>query len=284
PARQRCATSERHSTSEGEPVRRAASYVVLALAIVCGVGASFVTYRILRDRKVATNLGFTAEKPAHSVVVAAVPIGFGTVLKDERRKAVAWPADAPQGAYADPTKLIGRVVISELVPAEPVLESKLAPEDATGGLSAVIPRGKRAVSVRVNEIIGVAGFVLPRTRVDVLVSVNPQGDKARAASKLILQNVMVLAAGQRTERDEDGKPQTVTVITLLVDPKESEKLTLASHEGEIQLALRNSLDLDPVTTPGAVLGSMVQGAPAPAPPKVARATPAPKEEPAVQTV
>ena len=136
--------------------------------------------------------------------------------------------------------------------------------------------------MRVNEIIGVAGFVLPRTRVDILVSINPQGDKARAASKLILQNVEVLAAGQKTERDADGKPQTVNVITLLVDPTDAEKLTLASHEGELQLALRNSLDMASVITPGAVLGNMVQGAPV----RVARATglAKPKEEPAVQSV
>ena len=119
----------------------------------------------------------------------------------------------------------------------------------------------------------------------MLVSINPQGDKARAASKLILQNVEVLAAGQRTERDEDGKPQTVNVITLLVDPNEAEKLTLASYEGDLQLALRNSLDLDSVKTSGAVLGTMVQGnQPAPKVERVAAAPKPPKEEPAVQTV
>lgn len=262
-------------------MRRAASYVVLTLAIVCGVGASFVTYRLLRDRQVVGNFGITAEPVARPVVVASVPITYGTVLREEHLKTVSWPADTPPGSFSDLTRLVGRAVITEIVPAEAVLESKLAPVDSTGGLSAVIPRGKRAVSVRVNEIIGVAGFVLPRTHVDVLVSINPQGDKARAASRLILQNVMVLAAGQKTERDEEGKPQTVNVITLLVDPKESEKLTLASHEGELQLALRNSLDMDDVNTPGAVLGNMVQGMPAPQ--KIARAQ-APRQEPAVETV
>jgi len=263
-------------------VRRAASYVVLTLAIVCGVGASFVTYRLLRDRQVVGRLGIMSEPVARPVVVASVPITYGTVLREEHLKTVSWPAETPSGSFANLTQLVGRAVITEVVPAEPILESRLAPVDSTGGLSAVIPRGKRAVSVRVNEIIGVAGFVLPRTHVDILVSINPQGDKARAASRLILQNVMVLAAGQKIERDEEGKPQTVNVITLLVDPKESEKLTLASHEGEIQLALRNSLDMDDVTTPGAVLGNMVQGMPAPQ--KIARATPSPKPEPAVETV
>lgn len=264
-------------------MRRVASLIVLLLAVGCGVGASIITYRLLRERQVVGIPSLVAEKPPRPVVVAAVPVTYGTVLRPEHVRTVTWPANAPQGSFSEVAAVVGRAAIVEIVPDEPILEGRLAPVDSMGGLSAVIPRGKRAVSVRVNEIIGVAGFVLPRTRVDVLVSVNAQGDKARAASKLILQNVEVLAAGQKTERDEEGKPQTVNVITLLVDPKESEKLTLASHEGELQLALRNSLDLDDVSTPGAVLGNMVQNnQPAP---KVARVTEKkPKQEPTVQTV
>jgi len=263
-------------------VRRAASLIVLILAVGCGVGASFITYRILHERKVVSSLSLTQEKPARPVVVAAVPITYGTVLKSEHLKVVSWPAETPQGSSGEMEALLGRVLVVEAVPDEPVLESKLAPVNSQGGLPSVIPHGKRAVSVRVNEMIGVAGFVGPRTRVDVLVSINPQGDKARAASKLILQNVEVLAAGQKTERDEDGKPQTVNVITLLVDPKEAEKLTLASYEGDLQLALRNNLDLESVPTPGAVLGNMVQGNPVVVA-RTAAAKPA-KQEPAVQTV
>lgn len=263
-------------------MRRAASMIVLLLAIGCGVGASFLTYRILRDRQMVRPLEMTSARPARPVVVASVPVTYGTVLKPEHLRVVSWPADVPQGSFGAIEAVAGRALIVEAVPDEPILESRLAPTEAGGGLSAVIPRGKRAVSVRVNEIIGVAGFVLPRTRVDVLVSINPQGDKSRAASKVILQNVEVLAAGQKIERDEDGEPQTVNVITLLVDPKEAEQLTLASYEGDLQLALRNTLDRDSVSTPGAVLGSMVQGAPV----KVARAATrkAPPEEPAVQSV
>lgn len=264
-------------------MRRAASLIVLILAIGCGVAASLITYRILHERKVLSPLTLTAEKPARPVVVAAVPITYGTVLKAEHLKVVSWPAETPQGSFTEPDALIGRALIVEAVPDEPLLDSRLAPINSQGGLGSVIPHGKRAVSVRVNEMIGVAGFVLPRTRVDVLVSINPQGDKARAASKLILQNVEVLAAGQKTERDEDGKPQTVNVITLLVDPKEAEKLTLASYEGDLQLALRNNLDLESVLTPGAVLGNMVQGSPAQVAKAAAPSKPA-KVEPAVQTV
>jgi len=257
--------------------------IVLLLAIGCGVGASYITYRLLSERQVMGNLDFGSEKPSRPVAVAAVPISYGTVLGTEHLKQVSWPSDVPRGSYSDVSKLVGRAVVVEIVPDEPILESKLAPVDSAGGLSAVIPKGMRAVSVRVNEIIGVAGFVLPRTRVDVLVSINPQGDKARASSKLILQNVEVLAAGQKTERDSEGKPQTVNVITLLVDPQQSEKLTLAANEGDLQLALRNNLDLADVETPGAVLGTMVNGAPK----TVKRSSPrrsTRQVEPAVQTV
>lgn len=264
-------------------MRRAASLFVLVLAIACGVGASLITYRLLRERQVMGNVTLEAEQGTRPVVVASAPITYGTILTAEMVKTVSWPADAPQGAFDDAQNVVGRAVIVEMVPEEPILEGKLAPVDAQGGLSAVIPKGKRAVSVRVNDVIGVAGFVLPRTRVDVLVSVNAQGDKNRAAGKLILQNVEVLAAGQKTEKDAEGKPQTVNVITLLVDPKESEKLTLASHEGDIQLALRNSLDLDNVITPGQMLGNMVQGQ-APAVARAASSGKAQKEERVVETV
>lgn len=264
-------------------MRRAASLIVLVLAIGCGVGASIITYRLLRERQVVGSLGLLKEAPSRPVVVAAAPLNYGTALQAEHLKVVSWPADAPQGSFSDPAALIGRVVLDETVPDEPFLEGKLAPVDAKGGLSAVIPRGMRAISVRVNDVIGVAGFVLPRTRVDVLVSVNAQGDKSRAVSKVILQNVEVLAAGQKTEKDAEGKPIAVQVVTLLVDPKEGEKLILASNEGEIQLALRNSLDLASVVTPGAMLGSMVQGTPAPVQRASGTGKPA-KVEPAVQTV
>ena len=240
-------------------MRRAASVIVLVLAIGSGIAASLITYRLLSERQLPGETILLPEKPSRPVVVAAAPLTYGTVLQAEHLEVLSWPADAPRGSFSDPQAIIGRAIITEAVPDEPILESKLAPIDALGGLSAVIPRGKRAVSVRVNEIIGVAGFVLPRTRVDVLVSINPQGDKARAASRLILQNVEVLAAGQTTERDAEGKPRTVNVITLLVNPSEAEKLTLASYEGDLQLALRNSLDLDDVSTPGANLGNMVLG-------------------------
>jgi pilus assembly protein CpaB len=231
---------------------------VLVLAVASGGAASIMTYRILKDRPIAEVIPHLDAAPTFPLVVAAVRLPYGTALQAEHLKTIEWASPIrPEGSFTDPKMVVGRAIIEGVVPDEPILETRLAPIDAGGGLASVIPVGKRAVSVRVNEIIGVAGFVLPRTRVDVLVSVNTGGEKGRSASRMILQNVEVLAAGQKIEQDERGKPETVNVITLLVTPQEAEKLTLASNEGDLQLALRNSLDLDAVDTSGANLSAMV---------------------------
>ena len=239
-------------------MRKAMIITVLVLAVASGGAASIMTYRILKDRPIADVIPHLSAAPTFPLVVAAVRLPYGTALQAEHLKTVEWASPIrPEGSFTDPKVVIGRAIIEGVVPDEPILETRLAPINAGGGLASVIPVGKRAVSVRVNEIIGVAGFVLPRTRVDVLVSVNTGGEKGRSASRMILQNVEVLAAGQKIEQDERGKPETVNVITLLVTPQEAEKLTLASNEGDLQLALRNSLDLDAVDTSGANLSAMV---------------------------
>ena len=180
----------------------------------------------------------------------------------------------PPGYFTDKARVVNRGVVVPMVASETVLEGKLAPQGAGAGLSPVIPPGMRAVSVKVDEVIGVAGFVLPGTRVDVLVTVTPDEDQEVSITKQVLQNVQVLAAGESIEKDREGKPKTVTVITLLVAPEDAEKLTLAATEGQIQLALRNTLDVDSVTTTGSDIKSLVgkQGTPAPAPKRVSRPT------------
>ncbi len=265
-------------------MRRILVIGILILAIGSGGAASILTYRMLKERQAsATTTSQTA--PTFPLVVATTKLPYGTVLQPEHVKSVEWASSVrPEGSFSDPQGVIGRAIMDGVVPGEPIIETRLAPKDAGGGLASVIPKGKRAVSVRVNEIIGVAGFVLPRTRVDVVVSVNPGGEKSKSASKMILQNVEVLAAGQKIEQDEEGKPETVNVITLLVTPEESEKLTLASHEGDLQLALRNSLDMDPVTTSGALLGPMVGGTPKAAPAAAPRAHAAPKPADTVEVI
>src|SRR5439155_20333240 len=155
--------------------------------------------------------------------------------------------------------VIGRGIVLPVIQSEPILPLKLASTDAGAGLPPAIPPGLRAVSVRVNEVIGVAGYVLPGTRVDVVATVNPTGNSTDMTSKVVLTNVQVLAAGTKIDRETDkNKPIPVSVVTLLVDPEEAERLTLASTEGKIQLALRNPLDKTMPAThgikPAALLG------------------------------
>jgi len=248
-------------------VRRVLIIAILIVAVGSGGVAGVLIYRILKTRSIADVVPVPKPATTFPLVVAAVRLPYGTVLQAENVKIIEWASPTrPEGSFSDPKAVIGRAIIDGVVPEEPIIEARLAPKDAGGGLASVIPVGKRAVSVRVNEIIGVAGFVLPRTRVDVLVSVNTGGEKGRSSSRMILQNVEVLAAGQKIEQDEQGKPETVNVITLLVTPQEAEKLTLASNEGDLQLALRNSLDLDPVNTSGANLSAMVHDGKGPAGP------------------
>jgi pilus assembly protein CpaB len=147
-----------------------------------------------------------------------------------------------------------RALITSVSENEPILDKKLAPVEAGGGLPATIPEGMRAVSVAVNEVVGVAGFVIPGTMVDVLVTGTLTGNSGGSITRTILENVRVLAAGQKMEQDREGKPQTVPVITLLVTPENATKLTMASNLGKIQLALRNTVD-SKATNPPAVLQS-----------------------------
>ena len=157
-----------------------------------------------------------------------------------------------------------------LVKNEIVLGAKLASKEAGAGLPPIIPDGMRAVSVRVNEVIGVAGYVLPGTRVDVLATASPNGNAQEVTSKVILSNVQVLTAGTRMEQDQEkGKPMAVTVVTLLVYPEQSERLALASTEGKIQLALRNPLDTSAPETPGMKTATLLGMAKSKAPVKTA---------------
>jgi pilus assembly protein CpaB len=172
----------------------------------------------------------------------------------------------PQGSFSNPEELVGRGLILPVVQNEPFLPSKLAPKEAGAGLPPVIAPGYRALSVRVNDVVGVAGYVLPGTRVDVVATVNPTQQPTDVTSKVVLTNVLVLAAGTKIERDGEGnKPIQVSVVTLLVSPDESERLTLASTEGKIQLALRNPMDQTAPRTPGirpaGLVGSGMSSAP-----------------------
>src|SRR6185436_9787643 len=224
-------------------------FIVLALAVAAGGTFAYGTYQYIQNAPKPTQ--GTSSIPTSSVLVAANDLQIGAELRQEDLRAVQWPSNAvPAGAFGKPEDLVGRGLIMPVMANEPFLPSKLASKEAGAGLPPVIPEGSRALSVRVNEVIGVAGYVLPGTRVDVVGTLSPTRDQIDVTSKVILTNVLVLAAGTKIEQDEKNKPIQVTVVTLLVNPEEAEKVTLASTEGKIQLALRNPLDKTAPVTSG----------------------------------
>ncbi|MGH7534080.1 MAG: Flp pilus assembly protein CpaB, partial [Gemmatimonadales bacterium] len=171
---------------------------------------------------------------------------------------VEWPGEAmPAGYVASAEGAIGRGVITPVRLNEPLMDTKLATKEAGGGLPIAVGEGMRAVSVRVNEVVSVAGFVVPGTRVDVLLTLSNAPGTSETTTKVILQNVQTLAAGQQIQKDKDGKPISVTVMTFLLTPEQAETLTLASNQGQIQLALRNTLDTLTTKTEGAVVSGLL---------------------------
>lgn len=191
---------------------------------------------------------------ASKVAVAAMDIELGSRINPQMIKSIDWPSGSlPEGAFSEPKDLEGRVVKSSVQRGEPLLASKLAPVGTQGGLSAVIAEGKRAMTVRVNDVVGVAGFALPGNYVDVMV--NTQQDRAQKSdenlqiSKTVLEHVLVLAVAQEAGRDET-KPKVVSAVTLELSPEDSEKLDLARSVGTLSLVLRNQIDKTPVVTAG----------------------------------
>jgi pilus assembly protein CpaB len=223
-------------------------FIVLVLAVTAGGGLALGTYNYMQKAQ----LGHPASMQTRSVVVAKVNLDIGADLTKDDIKTIDWPAASiPVGAFTTVDEVAGRGLIMPVVANEPILPMKLASKEAGAGLPPAIPEGLRALSVRVNEVVGVSGYVLPGTRVDVLSVLSPTDKKTDTTSKVILTNVQVLAAGTKIERDDKGgKPVAVNVVTLLVNPEESERLTLAALEGKIQLALRNPLDKGATETPG----------------------------------
>lgn len=207
------------------------------------------------------------------IAVAAVDIQPGTRLRADLLQLVDWPAGSkPHGAYTELAALDGRVTRAALTRGEPVQEARLAQPGSTGGLSALVAHGKRAMTVRVNDVIGVAGFALPGNFVDILVST--QGEKESGAigkdlniSKLVLERILVLAVAQEASQNET-KPKVVSAVTLEVTPEQAEQLDLARSVGQLSLVLRNQVDLKPTQTAGATKQSLLyaQLAAAPAAP------------------
>ena len=234
-------------------------------ALVVALLTSVFVYRAFQQASTTARVSST-----QSIVVAAQPLELGTRLDASKLRLIPWPSGAPMdGMYTRIEDCANRALITSVAENEPILKTKVALPDSGAGLSATIPEGMRAISVAVNDVIGVAGFVTPGTMVDILVTgqmVGVGNNQSLNVTRTILENVRVLAAGQKIEQDKDGKPQTVSVITVLVNPADATKLAMASTEGKIQLALRNTVDTKE-TNPPAILQSSLFSSGEAAPPK-----------------
>src|SRR5258708_11209372 len=230
--------------------------VFVLLAGLAAMLASVMVYSALKRREAEVQ---NAMSHNVQVVVAAMDLPLGTKIEPGEVKTTRWSADSlPDGAYTDPTQVLGSYVKNSLVANEPIVRAKLFTGDKTAGvMPLLIPFGMRAVSVPVDEVSDVAGFVLPHTRVDVLVATTGEGAGDKAFSKVILQNVEVLAVAQEVEQKKD-EPTVVKVVTLLVTPQESERLALASHSGSLRLAMRNYNDNKIVLTSGSDVAQMLR--------------------------
>lgn len=232
--------------------------IVLAVAVVAAGVAAYGVYLAIQRMPVRE-----VEVASVPVVVAAKPTPVGARLTPDDLRVVAWPARNPvPGAFADPKQLVDRGVIATLAENEPVTTSKVAGPEAGAGLPPVIPEGMRAISIRVNEIVGVAGFVVPGTRVDVLLSVDNPGDAhgKEPMARTVVSNVLVLTAGTRYDRKANNdEPQPVSVVTLAVLPEDGERIALASTQGQLALALRNPADADATKTTGMKLSMLMRG-------------------------
>jgi pilus assembly protein CpaB len=229
---------------------------VLAFALVVSGGATLLFYGLIRGRMSAPEQPVTTQ-----IIVAARNLEVGTLIRDTDLKTGPWPGTVPQSALVKKEDVLGRGVISTIYLDEPVIDSRLAPKGAGAGLAATIPPGMRAVAIRVNEVVGVAGFVLPGMRVDILISGTAPGSAPSLGtlSKTLLQNIQVLSAGQNIQKDTEGKPISVAVVNLLVTPDQAEILSLASNETKIQLVLRNPLDTQVTKTPGTAVAHLFTG-------------------------
>ncbi|MDQ5845176.1 MAG: Flp pilus assembly protein CpaB [Acidobacteriota bacterium] len=231
--------------------------IALLAAVAFGLIAAVSVSRYLASAQAYT-------KNLSNVVVAKVEIPVGSRIIAEHLTVAQFPRSvAPEGAFQKiDDKLLGRVAITRIAAREPLTEARLAPVGSAGGLSSVIPDGYRAMTVRVDDIVGVSGFIMPGTLVDVVVVITPAkaSGQDEMISKIVLQNIKVLASGQNIDKPKNEKEtERVRAVTLQVTPEQAEKLALASSEGKLQLVMRNSVDQGDEATPGANKTSLLSG-------------------------
>jgi pilus assembly protein CpaB len=229
---------------------------VLGVSLVFALIVSSVFYQMTARSNGPKKVDPTDQR---DLVVATRPLGVGVMIKPADVKISKIPTDAfPKGGFAKVEDVLDRPVISNILLEEALLEGRLAAKGSGLGLAPTIPVGMRAVSVRVNDVAGVAGFVLPGMRVDVLVTGRPPSDSGDVTST-VLQNILVLSAGQTIQADARGQAIQAPTVTLLVDPQQAETLTLANTEGHIQLVLRNSSDQTIEKTTGRYVSELYGG-------------------------
>ena len=225
--------------------------LILICALIGGAGASYLVYRLVGSR-------VAAAPPTGQVVVASRDLQIGTLIGPPDVQMGSWVGSLPKGALTKLDAALNRGVIANMYQGEPIIADRLAAAGSGGGLAAIIPPGLRATAVRVDEVVGLAGFVTAGMRVDVLMSGIPPGGSPSEGSRVntLLQNIQVLSAGENLQKDSEGKPHPVQVVNLLVTPEQAEKLTLASSQTHIQLVLRNPLDTATTSPPGALMSEL----------------------------
>lgn len=245
-------------------MRRQRTVIVLFLAIVSGGLAGYSALRLLEQRTPPVS-AVEAPRASSQVVIAARDLSVGTLVGEEDVKLVEWPSSSvPEGYARSIPEVVGRGLIAQTRLNEPLLNSKMADRSGQGGLPIVIPEGMRAMGVRVDELVAVAGFVIPGSRVDLYLTTTPPSG-GEPLTKIVMQNVTVLTAGQQIQSDPEGRPITVNLLTVLVTPEDGEKLVHATNNGTIRMGLRNMLDVKDVRTQGTRLANVLAGTTAPAP-------------------
>lgn|SRR6185437_838480 len=237
---------------------------ILFLAFVVAAVSSYLVYRIAGKQ-----MHPVAQPATARLIVPARDLQIGEIIKDADLSTAQWVGTLPKGALVAKEAIIGRGVVSQLYQGEPIMDSRLAPAGSGGGLAATIKQGMRACAIRVDDVVGVAGFVLPGMRVDVLITGSEPGATSNDPKvKTLLQNIEVLSAGTNIQKDNEGKPVSVQVVNLLVNPEQAELLSLASNQTKLQLVLRNPLDTETPNTPSIAMASIFSdGNPAPKPTK-----------------
>ena len=255
--------------------RQTRTFVVLVVAVVVAAAASYAVYRAVASIPVRQ-----VEIATAKAVVAAKPMSVGTLVTRESVKVIDWPARTPlTGGFTSIDEVVDRGLVAPVVENELLTVNNLASREAGAGLPPMITEGMRAISIRVDEVINVAGYVTPGTRVDVMAVINPTENSADRIARVVVSNVPVLTSGTRYDQDEsrkDGKPIRSTVITLMVTPEDAERIALAQSDGRLMLTLRNPLDAEPTVSNGIrKAGLFTSAAPAPAPRPVGRRVSAP---------